>query len=92
MDNMLTCDLVVSKFEFQLHSCIHLWTNTLGKGMNPLILRRKNNTTIKKKKKKANFFMKTYFFMIIHGDHMHSCILDSIKSYKRGVFEGKYIA
>ena len=34
----LECRIVVSKFKFQLRYYIHFWTNTLGKGMNPLIL------------------------------------------------------
>ena len=29
---------VVSEFELQLHYYVHFRTNTLGKGMNPLIL------------------------------------------------------
>ncbi len=36
--NMLDCDIVVSEFKFQLHYYIHFRANTLGKGMNPLIL------------------------------------------------------
>ncbi len=38
MDKVLNWDLEVS--EFKLHSCyyVHFQTNTLGKGMNPLIL------------------------------------------------------
>ena len=30
--------VVVSKFELQSHYYVHFETNTLGKGMNPLIL------------------------------------------------------
>ena len=35
---VLNCGIVVSKFEPQLRYYVHFWTNTLGKGMNPLIL------------------------------------------------------
>ena len=38
MANVLDCDIVVSEFELQVCYYIHVWTNTLGKGMNPLIL------------------------------------------------------
>ena len=38
MVKALDCRIIVS--EFKLKSCYydHFWTNTLGKGMNPLIL------------------------------------------------------
>ena len=32
------CRIVVSEFKLQSCYYVHLWTNTLGKGMNPLIL------------------------------------------------------
>ena len=35
--NMLDCDIVVSEFKLQSCYYIHFQTNTLGKGMNPLI-------------------------------------------------------
>ena len=35
---LLDCNLKVSEFKLQLCYYIHFWTNTLGKGMNPLIL------------------------------------------------------
>ena len=35
--NVLNCNIAVSKFELQSLHCIHFWTNTLGKAMNPLI-------------------------------------------------------
>ena len=35
--NILDCTIIVSWFKLQLHSCIHYWTNALGKGMNSLI-------------------------------------------------------
>ena len=35
--NMLDYEIVVNKFIPQLHYSIHFLTNTLGKGMNPLI-------------------------------------------------------
>ena len=31
-------NIVVNEFELQLRYYIHFWTNTLGKGRNPLIL------------------------------------------------------
>ena len=37
MAKMQNCGLEVSKPEFQFHYYIHFWTNTLVKGMNPLI-------------------------------------------------------
>ncbi len=36
--NLLDCDIVVSEFKLQSCYYIHFRTNTLGKGMNPLIL------------------------------------------------------
>ena len=38
MVKAMDCEIVVSEFELQLHYYIHFWTNTLGKGMNLLIL------------------------------------------------------
>ena len=35
--NMLDGDIVVSRLKLQSHYYIHFWTNTLRKGMNPLI-------------------------------------------------------
>ena len=35
----LECGIVVSESELQSHYYVHFQTNTLGKGMNPLILR-----------------------------------------------------
>ena len=35
---VLDCGIVVSEFELQLHYYVHFQTNTLGKGMNLLIL------------------------------------------------------
>ena len=32
------CGIIVTEFELQLHYYIHFQINTLGKGMNPLIL------------------------------------------------------
>ena len=34
---MLDCDILVNKFDIQLHYYVPFWTNTLGEGMNPLI-------------------------------------------------------
>ena len=34
---MLDCDLKVSEFELQSHYYVHFQTNTLRKGINPLI-------------------------------------------------------
>ena len=34
---VLDCGLKVSEFKFHLYYKIHIWTNTLGKSMNPLI-------------------------------------------------------
>ena len=36
MVKVLDCGSVVSKFELQSLYYIHFWTNTLGKGMNPI--------------------------------------------------------
>ena len=38
MVKVLDYAVVVREFELQLHSYVHFRTNTLGKGMNPLIL------------------------------------------------------
>ena len=38
MVNAMDCRIVVSEFELQSRNYVHFWTNTLGKGMNPLIL------------------------------------------------------
>ena len=38
MVKALDCGLVLSQFKLQSHHCIRFQTNTLGKGMNPLIL------------------------------------------------------
>ena len=38
MVKAVDCGVVVSEFELQLLYYIHFWTNTLGKGMNPIIL------------------------------------------------------
>ena len=37
LDNVQDSDILVNKFEFQSHYCIHFWTDALEKGMNPLI-------------------------------------------------------
>ena len=37
MANVLDCDIVENEFKLQSHYCFHFWTNTLGKGMKPLI-------------------------------------------------------
>ena len=37
MVKALDCGIVVNEFEFQSHYYTHLWTNTLGKGMKPII-------------------------------------------------------
>ena len=34
----MDCGIVVSEFDFQSHYYVHFQTNTLGRGMNPLIL------------------------------------------------------
>ena len=36
--NVLPYDIVVREFEIQSRYYVHFWTNTLGKGMNPIIL------------------------------------------------------
>ena len=36
--NVLDCDIVVNEFELQSCCYVHFLTNTLGKGMKPLIL------------------------------------------------------
>ena len=38
MVKAIDCGIILSEFIFQLHYYVHFWTNTLGKGMNPLIL------------------------------------------------------
>ena len=38
MLKVLDCGIVVSEFELQSRYYVHFQTNTLGKGMNPLIL------------------------------------------------------
>ena len=38
MVKAMNCGIVVSKFVLQLHYYVHFQANTLGKGMNPLIL------------------------------------------------------
>ena len=38
MVKAMDCGIIVSKFKLQSHYYIHFQTNTLGKGMNPLIL------------------------------------------------------
>ena len=38
MDKALGCRIVVSEFKLLLRYNAHFWMNTLGKGMNPLIL------------------------------------------------------
>ena len=38
MVKVMDCGIVVSKFELQSRYYVHFWTNTLGKGINPLIL------------------------------------------------------
>ena len=38
MVTAMDCGIVVRKFELQSHYYVHFQTNTLGKGMNPLIL------------------------------------------------------
>ena len=38
MVNVLDCEIVVREFELQSHYYVHFRANTLGKGMNPLIL------------------------------------------------------
>ena len=36
---VLNCNLIVSKFKLKSFNCIYIWTNTLGKGINLIILR-----------------------------------------------------
>ena len=38
MVKAMDCGIVVREFELQSHFYVHFRTNTLGKGMNPLIL------------------------------------------------------
>ena len=38
MVKVMDCRIVVSEFEFQSHYYVHFGMNTLGKGMNPLVL------------------------------------------------------
>ncbi len=38
MVKAMDCRIVVSEFVLQSHYYVHFWANTLGKGMNPLIL------------------------------------------------------
>ena len=38
MVKVMDCRIVVSEFVLQSRYYIHFWANTLGKGMNPLIL------------------------------------------------------
>ena len=38
MDKAMDCGIVVRRFELQSRYYIHFRANTLGKGMNPLIL------------------------------------------------------
>ena len=38
MVKVMDCGIVVSELVFQSRYYVHFWTNTLGKGMNPLIL------------------------------------------------------
>ena len=37
IERSLDSDIVISDFELQLPYYVPFWTNTLGKGMNPLI-------------------------------------------------------
>ena len=39
MVKAMDCEIIVSEFELQLRYYVHFQTNTLEKGMNPLILR-----------------------------------------------------
>ena len=45
--NVLDCNIIVNEFKLQLPYYVYFWTNTLGKGMNFLILTsyRLNSTT-----------------------------------------------
>ena len=38
MVNALDCGIVVRESELQSCDYVHFWTNTIGKGMNPVIL------------------------------------------------------
>ena len=38
MVKAMNCRIVVSEFVLQSRYYVHVWANTLGKGMNPLIL------------------------------------------------------
>ena len=38
MVKAVDCGIVISEFELRLRYYVHFQTNTLGKGMNPLIL------------------------------------------------------
>ena len=38
MVKAIECGIVVSEFVLQSRYYVHFWTNTFGKGMNPLIL------------------------------------------------------
>ena len=38
MVKVMDCGIIISKFELQLRYYIHFRANTLGKGVNPLIL------------------------------------------------------
>ena len=38
MVKVMNCGIVVNEFEFQSRYYVYFWTNTLGKGMNPLTL------------------------------------------------------
>ena len=38
MVKVMDCRIVVSEFKLPSHYYVHFWSNTLGKGMNPLIL------------------------------------------------------
>ena len=38
MVKAMDCGIIVSEFELQLHYYVHSRANTLGKGMNPIIL------------------------------------------------------
>ena len=38
MVKAMDCEIIVTEFELLLRNYVHFRTNTLGKGMNPLIL------------------------------------------------------
>ena len=42
MVKVLDCRIVVSEFKLQAGYYFHFWSNTLGKGMNPIILPAKD--------------------------------------------------